>query len=231
MTALVLLITLLSAFTLFSFAADQGNTQKQTVIREIDRLNNGVVDPAAPKARIIIEYEKTDQEILEKYAEIEKEMFQTDYHSRVEGSVVIIDMREATGLARKYEFGKTKKTQDDAVDFLFMRTILYHEAEQKGLLASEEDIQAEIQFNKSVKLEDFVQKELEGYCELLGMTTDEFWDAQYSAYFYGRTLANYEEYLCQQLLKADSTLTEEEQRKLGLEHYEKLKAQYSIRLE
>jgi hypothetical protein len=133
------------------------------------------------------------------------------------------------------------KTRDDAIDLLVYNTLLFHEARQRNLLAGEKEIKAMIQEQKDMDFNEASKEELEKYAGRLGMTTDEFWDAQYDAYFLNRTLANFwDDILAQgfgagvqyiadiQYLDEDAKKLQEEVHAFTDAYYKELKAKYVI---
>ena len=78
------------------------------------------------------DYGINDPERVAQYARIEREMLDTDYHSRVEGDWIIIDSRQVDALYRKYQWARNNKSREDAAAFYVMQTLLFHEAKQRG---------------------------------------------------------------------------------------------------
>jgi len=191
--------------------------------------------------RAIVEYGIPTEKALEQLAAIERIMMDTDYHSRVEGNKIIIDMREVDALVRKNELSQNVKTRNDAIDFLVMNTLLFHEAQQRGLLADENEIWTMIQEQKNMDFSEASREEFEKYAGRLGMTANELWDAQYDAYFLHRTLVNFwDDVLTQRFGEgtqfiADTQYLDEGAKRLQAEvdiftkeYYENLKAKYVI---
>ena len=185
-----------------------------------------------------------DEETLEELVTLEREMMDTDYRSRVEGKMIIIDQCEVDALVRKNELCQNMKTRNDAIDFIVMNTLLFHEAQQRGLLADEKEIWTMIQEQKDMDFSEASKEEFEKYAGRLGMTADELWDAQYDAYFLHRTLVNFwDDVLAQrfgegtqyiadtQYLDEDAKKLQEEVDTFTKEYYENIKAKYVIVIE
>ena len=66
------------------------------------------------------------------------------------------------------------------------------------------------------------------YCELMGMTTEEYWDTQYESFLYQLTLSHFFEDLKKELFGDGRAYSQEEWDRLSEEYYEKLKFEYII---
>jgi parvulin-like peptidyl-prolyl isomerase len=187
------------------------------------------------------EYGSPNGETLEKMAEIEREMMDTKYHTRVEGDKIILDTRQVDAMARNDELLQNGRTRDDAADLLAMETLLLSEAKRLGLQADGEEIQKTIQNMKDTTFNKLSVEAIEKHAQKLGMTLDEYLDAQYDAYYLTSTLANYWQHVFAQAFgegtrytgvnpgQSDETMREQEKLDAyAMEHYEKLKSKYAI---